>query len=116
MKRRGGASASRPRAAPTTTPCGSVSNFTAGPAANVSTGEVNTGDQPNISFIGETEVLGKWHLRPNVSLRAGFQIIYVDSIALAPHQVNFVTPGYLPIADDGDIFCMGSSIGIEMYR
>jgi hypothetical protein len=92
------------------------SNFSAGPAADVTTGAVNTGVEPNISFIGELQVLGKWHLRPNVSLRAGFEILYVDSIALAPSQINFVTPGYLPIADDGDIFCMGSSIGIEMYR
>ncbi len=80
--------------------------------------------EDNISFIGEFQVLGKWHLRPNVSLRAGFEILYVDSVALAPHQVNFVrTPpdgfgntGYTPIAGDGDIFCIGSSLGIEAYR
>jgi len=42
--------------------------------------------------------------------------LYVDSIALAPSQVNFIPGGFLPIADDGDIFCMGSSLGVEYYH
>jgi hypothetical protein len=72
--------------------------------------------EDNLSFIGEAEFLVKWHLRPNLSIRAGCEILYVDSIALAPFQVNFVPGGYSPIADDGDIFCMGSIIGLEAYR
>lgn len=90
----------------------------------LNSGQVVNSREDNISFIGEFQVLGKWHLRPNMSIRAGFEVLYVDSIALAPHQVNFVrqpidglgNTGYTPIAGDGDIFCMGSSLGIEVYR
>jgi hypothetical protein len=77
---------------------------------------VTNSEEDNIAFIGEFNILGKWHLKPNLSLRAGFEILYVDSVALAPHQVNFIPGGFSPIADDGDIFCMGSSLGIEYYR
>jgi hypothetical protein len=91
------------------------SEFRAGPDLIASRGTTDS-TEDNLSFIGEFEVLGKWHLRPNLSIRAGFQVLYVDSIALAPSQVNFVPGGYGPIADDGDITCLGSSIGIEAYR
>jgi hypothetical protein len=92
-----------------------VSNFRAGPELVPSRGEVDT-TEDSMSFVGECEVLGKWHLRPNLSLRAGMQILYVSSVALAPHQVNFIPEGYDPIADAGDVFCVGSSFGIEAYR
>ena len=91
------------------------SEFRAGPDLIASRGTTDSRED-NLSFIGEFEVLGKWHLRPNLSIRAGFEILYVDSIALAPSQVNFVPGGYGPIADDGDIFCIGSAIGLEAYR
>ncbi|HMP07063.1 MAG TPA: BBP7 family outer membrane beta-barrel protein [Lacipirellulaceae bacterium] len=91
------------------------SRFTAGPAGALSTG-VTDSTEDNLSFVVEFQVLGKWHLRPNLSLRAGFEILFIDSVALAPHQVNFVPGGYAPIADDGDIFAIGSSFGIEAYR
>ncbi|HYO26434.1 MAG TPA: BBP7 family outer membrane beta-barrel protein [Lacipirellulaceae bacterium] len=91
------------------------SEFLAGPELVPSRGSTDTREN-NLSFVGEVQLLGKWHLRPNLSLRAGMEVLYVDSVALAPHQVNFVPGGYEPIADDGDIFCIGSSLGIEMYR
>jgi hypothetical protein len=77
---------------------------------------ITDAQEDNISFIGEFQFLGKWHLRPNLSLRAGFEVLFVDSIALAPYQVNFIPGGFLPIADDGDIVGMGSSLGIEYYH
>jgi hypothetical protein len=92
-----------------------VSQFQVGETVITNSGETDS-QEDNISFIGEFQVLGKWHLKPNLSLRAGFEILFVDSIALAPHQVNFIPGGFLPIADDGDIFCMGSSLGIEYYH
>jgi hypothetical protein len=69
-----------------------------------------------MSFVGEVQVQGKWHIRPNVSLRAGFELLFIEKLALAPHQINFVPGGYSPIADDGSIVGLGSSIGIEAYR
>jgi hypothetical protein len=91
------------------------SQFLAGPELIPSRGTTDVRED-NLSFVGEFEVLGKWHLRPNFSLRAGFEVLYVDSLALAPHQVNFIPGGYPPIADDDDIVCMGAGFGIEAYR
>jgi len=102
------------------------SNFSVGSQATevLNSAQIVNSREDNISFVGEFQVLGKWHLRPNLSLRAGFEVLYVDSIALAPHQVNFVrrpadgfgNTGYTPIAGDGDVVCLGSSIGLEFYR
>ncbi len=91
------------------------SQFTAGTAANVSTGATDS-TEDNLSFVGELQLLGKWHLRPNVSLRAGFELLYIESVALAPHQINFVPGGYSPIASAGEVVGIGSSIGLEAYR
>ena len=62
------------------------------------------------------QLLGKWHLRPNVSLRAGSSCLYVSAVALGPHQVNFIAGGYPPIADDDDMVLHGHVVGIEAYR
>ena len=71
--------------------------------------------EDNLSFVGEASLMGKWHLRPNISLRAGLEILYVESIALAPFQVNFIPGGYSAIASGGDSVYMGGSFGVESY-
>jgi hypothetical protein len=91
------------------------SQFLAGPELVPSRGTTDVAED-NLSFVAEAEVLLKWHLRPNLSLRAGFELLYVDSVALAPHQVNFIPGGYPPIADDGDVVLMGTALGVEAYR
>jgi hypothetical protein len=91
------------------------SEFLAGPDLVASRGSTDS-TEDNLSFIAEAEIMLKWHLRPNLSLRAGFDMMYVDSIALAPHQVNFIPGGYPPIADDGDLVLLGTGFGIEAYR
>jgi hypothetical protein len=91
------------------------SNFLAGPELVPSRGTTDA-TEDNLSFVAEAEVLLKWHLRPNLSLRAGFEMLYVESVALAPHQVNFIPGGYLPIADDGDVVMLGTALGVEAYR
>ena len=46
--------------------------------------------QAEISWIGEAEVLGRYHITPNCSLRAGLEFMVIDSLALAPRQINFI--------------------------
>jgi hypothetical protein len=91
------------------------SSFLAGPELVPSRGNTNS-TEDNLSFVAEAEVLAKWHLRPNLSLRAGFEMLYVESVALAPHQVNFIPGGYPPIASSGDVVLLGTGLGIEAYR
>jgi hypothetical protein len=90
------------------------SQFAVGETTILNSGTTNS-EEDDLSFVGEFQVLGKWHLRPNVSLRAGFELMFVDSIALAPFQVNFVPGGFQQIAASGDSVYMGSSFGIESY-
>jgi hypothetical protein len=68
----------------------------------------------SLSFIGEAQVLARWHLSPNFSLRAGCEIMYLTGMALAPHQVNFVTT-YNQLANSDDPFFAGASFGFEGY-
>jgi hypothetical protein len=75
---------------------------------------INRITEDEISFIGETRLIARWHLRPNMSLRAGYELMYVTSVALAPHQVNFI-PGFTKLATSGDPFYHGASFGLEGY-
>jgi putative beta barrel porin BBP7 len=71
--------------------------------------------EDDLSFVGEAQLVAKWHLRPNVSLRTGLELMFVDSVALAPHQVNFIPGGYTAIANSGDSVFLGTSFGVEAY-
>lgn len=90
------------------------SQFQVGETTILSSGTTNS-EEDDISFIGEFQLTGKWHLRPNLSLRAGFEMLFVDSIALAPFQLNFIPGGFTPIAAAGDSVYLGTSLGVESY-
>jgi hypothetical protein len=90
------------------------SRFQVGETTIANSGVTNS-NEDDLSFVGEFQVLGKWHLRPNLSLRAGLECLFIDSIALAPHQINFIPGGYKPIAAAGDSVYLGTSIGLESY-
>ena len=90
------------------------SAFQVGETTILNSGETDS-TEDNLSFVGETSLIAKWHLRPNISLRAGMELLYVESIALAPFQVNFIPGGYSAIASGGDSVYMGGSFGLESY-
>ena len=83
------------------------------------TGGVTSGDNEisvdNLSFINEGALLGKWHLKPNLSLRAGMEILYVSSLAHAAEQLNFVPVSTSQVVGSGDSTFMGALIGFEGY-
>ena len=66
------------------------------------------------SFISQTGVVAKWHMRPNLSLRAGWEYLYVTSVALAPYQINF-RPDENKVVYTGDPFYHGASFGVEGF-
>jgi hypothetical protein len=90
------------------------SRFQVGETTIVNSGETNS-EEDDLSFVGEAQLLAKWHLRPNFSIRAGLDILFMDSIALAPFQLNFVPGGFEQIAASGDSVYMGTSFGVESY-
>ena len=83
------------------------------------TGGVTSGDndirEDNLSFITEGSLIGKWHLRPNFSLRAGLEILYVSSVAHASEQLNFIPVSTSQTIANGDSTYMGGLIGFEGY-
>ncbi len=83
------------------------------------TGGITSGDNnirvDNISFITEGALTGKLHLRPNFSLRAGLEILFITSVAHASEQINFVPVSTSQIVAAGDSTFMGATIGFEGY-
>ena len=87
---------------------------------------VNTGastfaerlNSDNVAFIYEAELLGTYRLNDQWTLRAGYQFIYVDQVALAPENFNTVPPfGPLVrtplINNSGTVFYHGWNAGVE---
>jgi hypothetical protein len=67
-----------------------------------------------MSWVVEVNVTGRWHLTPNYSLRASYELMYLTSLALAPYQATFITElSYLNTA--GDPLYHGMSFGFEGY-
>lgn len=67
-----------------------------------------------LSFIGEARMLGRFHLTPNMSLRAGYELMFMESVALAPSQATFI-PEFAFLNTTGDPFYHGASFGFEGY-
>lgn len=83
------------------------------------TGGVTSGSirdhEDNLSFLSEASLHGKWHLRPNLSLRAGLEMLYLTQTALAPNQLNFIPSGTSKVASASGSIYLGVSIGFEGY-
>jgi hypothetical protein len=67
-----------------------------------------------ISFIGEVQLIARYHLRPNLSLRAGWEMMYLTNLALAPDQLTF-SPDEGRFSGKGDPFYNGALFGLEGY-
>jgi hypothetical protein len=67
-----------------------------------------------LSFVGEFRILGRYHVTPSISLRAAYEMMYIEAVALAPSQATFITDtSYLNTT--GDPFYHGASFGFEGY-
>lgn len=70
--------------------------------------------EDQLSFVGEFRLQGKYHLLPNVSVRAGYEMLLITSAALAPTQATFTSDtSYLNTT--GNPFYHGASFGCEFY-
>jgi hypothetical protein len=70
--------------------------------------------EDELSFIGEARLLGRFHLTPNVSLRAAYEMMFMESVAMAPYQATFI-PEFAFLNTTGDPFYHGASFGFEGY-
>jgi hypothetical protein len=69
----------------------------------------------NISWVGEAKVIGKYHIRPNFSIRTAFEVMHLAGIALATSQIDFVPSGSPFVSQNNDAVYLGGSIGFEGY-
>ncbi len=67
-----------------------------------------------LSFVGEFKLQGRYHVLPNVSLRAGYEILFITATALAPNQATFITD-YSYLNTTGGPLYHGASFGCEWY-
>lgn len=67
-----------------------------------------------VSYIGTGSILARYHLRPNLSLRAGWEFMFITGLALAPNQIDF-NPAAAQLHTTGDAFYHGVSFGSELY-
>lgn len=67
-----------------------------------------------LSFVGEFALQSRFQVTPNVSLRAGYDMLFITSEALAPHQATFLTDTSF-LDTTGQTYYRGASFGVEFY-
>lgn len=67
-----------------------------------------------VSYMGTGSIQARYHLRPNLSLRAGWEFMLVTGVSLAPNRADF-NPGQRQLHITGDAFYHGISCGTEYY-
>jgi hypothetical protein len=68
------------------------------------------------SFVGELGVVGTYNLTSYMKLRAGYQVMWVEGVALAPDQFNGATfTGTSGVSNRAGVFLHGAVVGLE-YR
>ncbi len=95
-----------------------VNDASARSQLNFTASDTNDFDRFNregqLTWMGESHILGRYHVTQNCSLRAGLDILVLDSLALAPRQINFISNTSF-IDTGGNPWYMGASLGFECY-
>jgi hypothetical protein len=75
------------------------------------------GREEDVAFVGEVNVNCKVKLSHWAAARAGYNLLWVEGVALAPEQdyPNALT-GFAQLNDNGGMFLHGFNIGIELTR
>ncbi len=71
-------------------------------------------EEEAMAFIGSFQGLARYHILPNLSFRLAYEMMYVDSVAVAPFQITF-TPAFNVVGLSAGNFYQGVSFGIEGY-
>jgi hypothetical protein len=85
-----------------------VSDFDAFPIRNTRA----NGDQ--VAFIGDLELNGNYQFTPTWSLRGGYQVFWIEGLALAPNQLDFTdtTTSGTTLNKTGGMFMHGAHAGL----
>lgn len=67
-----------------------------------------------LTYVFQSGVVGRWHMRPNLSLRGGFEMLYFVNMAMAPDQLKF-DPNFARVTTSGDPFYQGFTLGLDYF-
>lgn len=75
-----------------------------------------TDHEEDLAFLGEVGVNLVYQVSRHVSLTAGYQVLWVDGIALAPEQLDYRTgpDAGTRVDHNGDLFFNGGYVGIRI--
>jgi hypothetical protein len=72
--------------------------------------------ETNVAFEGELNLSGIFRLNDVWSLKAGYSVIWIEGLALAPDQLDFnlaASPSGNTLSSDGGLFIHGANVGLE---
>jgi len=89
-------------------------------ATNLNPALVESRRSQDVALVAEASVMAVYQVTPWLSLRGGYQALFVDGVALAPENFNTVAP-FPPVApsrgpvinDNGNVFYHGFTAGLE---
>jgi hypothetical protein len=68
----------------------------------------------DVAFVGDFNITGIYRLNGCWGLRAGYNLIWIEGVALAADQLNFVNDGSTPdLVDGGGVLLHGANVGLE---
>ena len=66
-----------------------------------------------VGFIGDMNYSIVRRLNQKWSLRAGYNLIWISGVALAPNQFDFSLNQTITLAGAGNVFLHGANLGLE---
>ena len=66
----------------------------------------------NLAFLAEVNLFGTYQLRPNLHFRAGYDIMFLSGLTLAPENLELVN-GFGSLNTSGTVLLHGGSVGFE---
>jgi hypothetical protein len=68
----------------------------------------------DVALVLDLSLMAAYHIRPNISLRAGYDFMFINQLALAPEQLTF-NPGPVPsIVNGGALTLNAFTLGVEL--
>lgn len=70
----------------------------------------------NLAFVGELNVFTNIKVTDMLSIRGGYNLMWIDGVALAPEQYTFEPFQQSVVNENGSLFLHGFSLGLELRR
>lgn len=67
----------------------------------------------NVAFVADMNFSGAIHLDETWSLRAGYNLFWIEGVALATGQLDFADPPSTDVSTSGGFFAHGLNFGVE---